>query len=151
MWQPNNTMDGADNGTTNGATDGTADTTTDDRKDTKDRKDTNNRENDGVRENNENGDGVIDNAVHDVTDGIDDMTDDLTGNDHRNDSTGREENVWIIRQEKKRKLIIQRITDKKYRQLLRTTGMESDHAGFSFSAVYDMIIEMQKGNGGRLR
>lgn len=62
------------NSNTNGATDGTT-----------------NRDNNNTMNDN-NGDGVIDNAVHDVTDGIDDVADDVTGNDGVRDDNGNNNN-----------------------------------------------------------
>lgn len=64
-----NSVDGADNGTTN-TMDSTDKTNTTDNADTPDK-----------------GDGVMDEAVRDVTDGINDVTDDLTDGDVRSEQT----------------------------------------------------------------
>jgi len=64
-----NSVDGADNGTTN-TMDSTDKTNTTDNADTTDK-----------------GDGVMDEAVRDVTDGINDVTDDLTDGDVRSEQT----------------------------------------------------------------
>lgn len=64
-----NSVDGADNGTTN-TMDSTDKTNTTDNVDTTDK-----------------GDGVMDEAVRDVTDGINDVTDDLTDGDVRSEQT----------------------------------------------------------------
>lgn len=70
--------DGADRGTTNTTMDGGNLTN-----DTNEKKDAAKDGNQAGDKTDNNGDGVIDNAVHDVTDGIDQITDDLTGNEHR--------------------------------------------------------------------
>lgn len=83
----NNADDAADQGTNNTTMEdkNQTNTTTEKKEEVKDKnKAGNTTETDRVDDRDG---GVIDNAVHDVTDGIDNMTDDLTGNEHTTDST----------------------------------------------------------------
>ncbi len=74
-------VDGADNGTTN-TMDSTDKANTTDKADTTDKTNTTDKANTTDK-----GDGVMDEAVHDVTDGINDVTDDLTDGDVRSEQT----------------------------------------------------------------
>ena len=75
--------DGADRGITNTTMDGENHTNDADGKKDAAKDDYRAGDKTEYNQTDKNGAGMIDNAVHDVTDGIDQITDDLTGNEHR--------------------------------------------------------------------